>query len=71
MPQPEEPQLVQELPVPAMRLASPDSPLEKQAKVDSLRPAGFWQLGQDALSWDLLNGRNRSKFRPHSAQLYS
>ena len=39
----EVPQLEQEPPVPAMGADSPDSPLEKQAKVDILRSAGLWQ----------------------------
>jgi hypothetical protein len=46
----EAPQLAQELPVPDMGVDSPASPLEKQAKTDSLRSAGLWQWGQDVFS---------------------
>jgi len=41
-------QLEQELPLPAMGVASPLSLLEKEAKEENSRFAFFWQRGQEA-----------------------
>ena len=44
------PQVEQEGPEPAIEVGNPLSLLEKAAKVDSLRFALLWQLGQEASS---------------------
>ena len=65
-------QLEQELPpVPAMRFATPDELMLKQAKVDILRRDGFPQLGQSASWLALLKGSSFSNLELHSWQTYS
>jgi hypothetical protein len=65
------PQLVHELPVPAMGADTPESLLEKQAKVDRTRSAVFSHCGHGTFSSALLNGRKSSNFEPQLAQAYS
>jgi hypothetical protein len=65
-------QLEHELPpVPAMRFATPDELILKQAKVDILRRDGLPHFGQSA-SWSAwLKGRSFSNLKLHSGQTYS
>jgi hypothetical protein len=49
----------------------PLSSAEKQAKVDSIRPASCWHSGQAAPSLHWLTGRNFSNFESQSLQTYS
>ncbi len=65
------PQLLQELPVPAIGVLNPDSFLEKEAQVEIIRSAFLWHWGQEASLLDSLNERNNSNFKPQSEQTYS
>jgi len=64
-------QLAQELPVPARRVVSPASFLEKEAQVEIIRSAFLWQRGQEAFLPASLNGLNSSNFESQSEQMYS
>jgi len=55
----------------AMELISPLSLLEKEANLESFRPAFVLHFGQDALLSESLSGRNNSNSIPHSGQAYS
>ena len=65
------PQLLQELPVPAIGVLNPDSFLEKEAQAEIILSAFFLQLGQDVSFSASLNDRNNSNFKPQSEQTYS
>ena len=64
-------QLLQELPVPARGVDSPDSFLEKEAQAEIIRSAPLWQRGQRAFLLASLSGRNNSNFKSQSEQTYS
>jgi len=54
-----------------MELVSPLSLLEKEANLESFRPASVLHLGQDAFLSESLSGRNSSNSTPHWGQAYS
>jgi len=54
-----------------MELVSPLSLLEKEANLESFRPASALHSGQGALLSESLSGRNNSNSVPHSGQAYS
>ena len=65
-------QLLHELlPVPATRVGTPELVVLKQAKVENLRRAGFWHLGQAASASAWLSGLKSSNLLLHSEQTYS
>jgi hypothetical protein len=61
----------QEPPVPATLVGTPPAVVVKQAKVDILRRAGLWHLGQSISLPDWLSGRSCSNLVPHSEHTYS
>jgi hypothetical protein len=71
VPQSPELQLLHELPLPAMRVGTPESEVLKQAKVEGLRRAGLPQPGQATSLSAWLRGRSFSNLEPHSGQRYS
>ena len=64
-------QPAQELPVPARRVVSPASFLEKEAQAEIIRSAFLWQRGQEAFLPASLNDLNNSNFKSQSEQTYS
>jgi len=64
-------QLEQEPPEPATLVGTPPAVVVKQAKVDILRRAGLWHLGQLTSLLDWLSGRSCSNFALHSEHTYS
>ena len=67
----EEPQLLQEPPVPAIGVLNPDSFLEKEEQTETIRLAFLLHLGQAASLFDSLNEHNNSNLLPQSEQTYS
>ena len=67
----EEPQLLQEPPVPDIGVLNPDSFLEKEEQTETIRLAFLLHLGQAASLFDSLNEHNNSNLVPQSEQTYS
>jgi hypothetical protein len=67
----DEPQVAQELPVPATGVETPSAPLETQANLENTRREGFWHLGQSASSSALEEGRINSKMPCPAGHEYS
>ena len=66
-----EEQPVQELPVPAICVDSPPSPLLNEANLEKTRLAVPLHLGHEALSLALLTERRRSNLQLHAGHIYS
>ena len=69
--QPEEPQLLQEPPLPDIGVLNPDPSLENEQQTEITRLALFLHLGQEASLFDSLSERNNSNLLPQSEQTYS
>ena len=67
----EEPQLLQEPPVPDIGVLNPDSFLEKEEQTETIRLAFLLHSGQEASLFDSLNEHNNSNLVPQSEQTYS
>ncbi len=67
----EAPQLVHELPMPAMGVDSPPLPLENEAKREKTRLDECWHRGHEASSLALFIERNNSNLQLQSGQKYS
>ena len=71
----EEPQLLQEPPLPAIGVLNPDPSLENEEQneeqTETIRLAFLLHLGQEASLSDSLNERNNSNLLPQSEQTYS
>jgi hypothetical protein len=60
-----------ELPVPAIAVDSPASPLENEANREKMRLDACRHLGHEALSLALSTLRNSSNLQAHSGHIYS